>query len=244
MILLFTDYSVSDPYCGLMKAAIWASVPDAAIVDILHHAPDFNILASAHLLAAMSAGFPLGSVCLAVIDPGVGSERAAVVMRADEKWYLGPDNGLLSVVAGRAKQVELWQIDWRPASLSLSFHGRDVFAPIAALIEKGAFPHARLSDMARLQFGLDCGDLYEVIYIDHYGNLMTGVRAAQIPRGTRFSLASCLIDFAPVFSQAVADRPFWYENSLGLVEFALNGASAAQFLGARVGAQFGIVLPA
>jgi hypothetical protein len=244
MILLFTDYSVSDPYCGLMKAAIVESVPDAAIVDVLHHAPDFNILASAHLLASTSARFPVGSVCLAVIDPGVGSERAAVVMLADEKWYIGPDNGLLSVVAGRAKQIELWQIDWRPESMSVSFHGRDVFAPIAALIEKGTFPDAKLSSIARLQFSLDSGDLYEVIYIDHYGNLISGVRAAQIPRGTQFSLASCLIDFAPVFSQSEPDRPFWYENSLGLVEFALNGGSAAQFFSAQVGDQFEIGLPA
>lgn len=244
MILLFTDYSVSDPYCGLMKAAIWKTVPGIAIVDVLHHAPDFNILASAHLLAAMSSGFPVGSVCLAVIDPGVGSERPAVVMLADEKWYIGPDNGLLSVIAERATKVELWQIEWRPESLSVSFHGRDVFAPIAAWIDKGAFPHAKLSDIARLQFGLNCGDLYEVIYIDHYGNLLTGMRAAQVPRRTRFLLGSCLIDFAQVFSEAAPGRPFWYENSLGLVEFALNGASAAQFLGARVGDQFEMRLPA
>lgn len=243
MILLFTDYGTSDPYCGLMKAEIWKHAPSSLIVDVLHQAPDFNTLASAHLLAAMSSGFPVGSVCLAVVDPGVGSERAAVVMLADEKWYVGPDNGLLSIVAGRATKVEQWQIAWQPQGLSASFHGRDLFAPIAAWIDVGAFPHGKLNDIARLQVSHDSGELYEVIYIDHYGNLLTGVRAAQVTRTTRFAMGDEHLAFAPVFCDAVPGRPFWYENSLGLVEFALNGASAAVYFGARVGARFGVQLP-
>lgn len=243
MILLFTDYGTSDPYCGLLKATIWEHAPAAAIVDLLHHAPDLNITASAHLLAAMTIGFPIGSVCLAVVDPGVGSDRDAIVMLADEKWYVAPDNGLLSVVAGRARHVELWRIDWRPEKLSSSFHGRDLFAPIAAWIETGAFPHGKLSDIARLRVELGFGDLIEVIYVDHYGNLLTGVRAADIPHRTRFTIGSNILNFARVFAEAAPGHPFWYENSLGLVEFALNGASAAQYLGAKVGDQFEVGLP-
>lgn len=242
MILLFTDYGASDPYSGLMKAAILEHAPNAAMLDVLHHAPDFNIAASAHLLAAMSAGFPAGSLCLAIVDPGVGSERDGVVLHADGKWFVGPDNGLLSVLAGRAERWKLWRIDWRPARLSASFHGRDLFAPIAAWIDQGAFPHARLSEIERLRFNLDCGDLAEVIYIDHFGNLLTGMRAGQVPHGSRFKVGSCEINWARVFSDAEPGCLFWYENSLGLVEFALNGASAAQFLGAQVGDQFVMLL--
>lgn len=243
MIFLFTDYGSFDPYCGLLKAAIWGNAPDAIIVDLLHQAPDFNITASAHMLAAMSDQFPVASVCVAVIDPGVGSERDAVVMRADEKWFVGPDNGLLSVVAGRARKSELWRIDWRPEKLSVSFHGRDLFAPVAAWIEKGAFPHDKLSCIPRLQVVLDSGDRADVIYIDHYGNLLTGLRATQIPRETTFLFGSRWIEHSRVFSDAMPGRLFWYENSFGMVEFALNGSSAAHFLGARIGDQFEIHLP-
>ena len=244
MIFLFTDYGVSDPYCGMMRAAIWEHAPGSTVVDLLHHAPDFNIRASAHLLAAMSSGMPTGNICVAVVDPGVGSERDAVLMRADGLWYVGPDNGLLAVVAERARNVECWRIDWRPKNLSVSFHGRDLFAPVAAWIETGAFPHDKLSKIARLQVSLDSSDLAEVIYIDHYGNLLTGLRATHVPRSAHFLLASYLVPFRKVFSEALSGHPFWYENSLGLVEFALNGGSAAQFPGARVGDQFEMRLPA
>mgnify|MGYP003444608586 CR=1 FL=1 len=243
MIILFTDYGVADPYLGLMKLVIQEHSPGAMIVDLLHNAPDYSIRSSAHLLAALSSGFPIGSACVAVVDPGVGTERGAVVMLADEKWYIGPDNGLLSVVAGRAAKAELWRIDWRPEKLSSSFHGRDLFAPIAAMIERGAFPHSRLSDIPRLEVNLSCSDLAEVIYIDHYGNLMIGIIAAQVEHATQLRFSSCLIGFAPVFSAAKPGQPFWYENSLGLVEIALDCASAAQFLSAQIGDQFEI-LPA
>lgn len=243
MIFLYTDYGSVDPYPGLMKAAIWERAQGACIVDLLHHAPDFNISASAHLLAAMSSQFPIESICVAVIDPGVGSERDAVVMRADEKWYVGPDNGLLSVVAGRAKSTEMWRIDWRPENLSVSFHGRDLFAPVAAWIEEGAVPHDKLSSISRFKRSLDCGDLSEVVYVDHYGNLLTGVRAAQVRREMTFIFGSHLIEYARVFSEAMPGHPFWYVNSLGLVEFALNGDSAAHFLNAAIGDRFEGYLP-
>ncbi len=243
MIFLFTDYGLSDPYCGLLRAAIWSHAPGAEIVDLLHCAPDFNAKASAHLLASMSSGFPSGSVCIAVIDPGVGSARDAVVMRADGKWYVGPDNGLLSVVAGRSGIVELWRINWRPQNLSVSFHGRDLFAPVGAALERGTFPSDKVSEISGLQVALNCGDLFEVIFVDHYGNAMTGVRAEPVPHGTVFMMGSRLIGHARVFSEVKPGHLFWYENSLGLVEFALNGTSAAQLLGLRVGDQFKMRLP-
>ncbi len=195
------------------------------------------------MLAALVAGIQVGSVCIAVIDPGVGTNREAVVMLADEIWYVGPDNGLLSVIAGRSSKVELWRIDWRPEMLSISFHGRDLFAPIGAWIEMGIFPHDKLSDMAQLQIKFDSDDLAEVIYIDHFGNIMTGVRSEHIPQGTLFQIGSCSISHAPVFSEGLPAQTFWYGNSLGLVEFALNGANAASFLGVRVGDRFDIHLP-
>lgn len=235
MILLFTDYGAADIYSGQLRAAIWSQESGIEIVDLLHAAPNFNIKASAHLLAALAPQFQVACVCLAIVDPGVGSQRDGVVMRADDKWYIGPDNGLLSVVAARARKVELWRIIWHPENLSRSFHGRDLFAPIAAQIGKGIFPHRKLADMLRLQVELDAGDLAEIIYIDHYGNAMTGLRAGAMAHDEKLRLRSVALPYAPVFSESTSARPFWYENSIGLIEIALNRGHAAALLGLEIG---------
>lgn len=237
MIALFTDYGSSDPYCGLLKAAILETSQDAQLVDLLHHAPDFNLCASAHLLAGLLQTLPPGVVCLAVVDPGVGSSRDAVVMQADNKWFVGPDNGLLSVVAARASSVELWRIDWRPEKLSVSFHGRDLFAPVAAWIDQGVFPHDKLSAISCLNTYFTEEDLLEIIYIDHYGNAMTGIRSEAVTVKTVFKFRSKLLEYARVFSEAQPGTPFWYVNSLGLIEFAMNCASVAVYTGAKIGDQ-------
>src|SRR5690606_11040123 len=135
-----------------------------------HEAPAFRIEAGAHLLAALSRRFPAGSVAMAVVDPGVGTSRKAVVLRADDCHYVGPDNGLLSVVAARARTRAQWEITWRPGALSRSFHGRDLFAPIAARLGLGIFPTDALQPLDSLQLGSGGDDLAEIIYIDHYGN--------------------------------------------------------------------------
>lgn len=235
MILLFTDYGAHDLYSGQVRAAILAHAPGVEIVDLLHTAPNFDIKSSAHLLAALVPQFQIACVCLAVVDPGVGTRRDAVVMLADEKWYVGPDNGLLSIVAARASKIELWRITWRPEKLSRSFHGRDLFAPIAALIEKGAFPHGKLADTVRLQVAFDAADLAEIIYLDHYGNAITGLRAGAVQQGDKLYLGSAVLSYAPVFADAPEGLPFWYENSIGLIEIALNNGSAAARLGLEVG---------
>lgn len=235
MILLFTDYGAADLYVGQLRAAICLHAPGVDIVDLLHSAPNFDIRASAHLLAALVPSFQLGSVCLAVVDPGVGSSRDAVVMLADEKWYVGPDNGLLSVVAARAEKLEVWRISWKPENLSRTFHGRDLFAPIAAWIEKGEFPHGKLVDTVSLQVQLDASDLAEVVYIDHYGNALTGLRAAKIFPAADVFIGTTKLVYASAFAEAVPGEPFWYANSIGLVEIAVNSGSAADLLKLKVG---------
>ena len=101
MIVLFTDFGVRDPYVGQLKARLVEHAPSQQVVDLLHEAPDFNPHAGAHLLAAFAPGFPPGSVFLTVVDPGVGTPRSAVVVLAGGRWFVGPDNGLLSIVAAR-----------------------------------------------------------------------------------------------------------------------------------------------
>lgn len=235
MILLFTDYGVADLYVGQIRAVIATHAPCAEVIDLLHVVPNFGIEPGAHLLAALVPQFQLGSVCLAVVDPGVGSNRDAIVMLADEIWYVGPDNGLLSVVAARASRLEVWRISWRPENLSRTFHGRDLFAPIAAWIERGEFPHGKLVDTVSLRVQLEPGDLAEIIYLDHYGNAMTGLRSSSLAPGARIAIGGMELGYAPLFSDAEPGKPFWYGNSIGLVEVAINSASAMDLLNLEIG---------
>ncbi len=234
-IFLFTDFGAADIYAGQVKAVLQRHAPDVVVIDLLHDAPAFEVRASAHLLAAISMQIPPGGVTLAVVDPGVGGARDAVALAADDNWYVGPDNGLLSVLAARARVCACWRITWRPEPLSVSFHGRDLFAPVAAAIACGDFPAGKAESAARLGVDFGGSDLSEIIYIDHYGNAFSGLRAQDLPRDARISVAGRSFDHARVFSAVPAGEVFWYSNSLGLVEIAGNSCSAAARLGLRIG---------
>ena len=233
MIVLFTDFGVRDPYVGQVKARLAEHAPTQPVVDLLHEAPDFNPHAGAHLLAAFAPGFPPGSVFLAVVDPGVGTPRDAVVVLAGGRWFVGPDNGLLSVAAARHADTRLWRITWRPDALSATFHGRDLFAPIAADIARGEFPADKMTPADKLQVEFDAGDLPRVIYIDHYGNAWTGVRG--VPKDARVSAAGELFKHSESFGFVGKGEGFWFVNSVGLLELAVNRGSAAETFGLKVG---------
>ncbi len=233
MIALFTDFGLRDPYVGQVKARLAMLAPGVPVIDLLHEVPDFNAHAGAHLLAALAPGFPRDSVFLAVVDPGVGTPRGTVLMQADGHWFVGPDNGLLSVVAARAAETSLWRIVWRPDTLSATFHGRDLFAPLAAALGRGEFPGDRLDPVDALGVEFDAGDLSRVIYVDHYGNAWTGVRGnppigAVRAAGTGFVHADC-------FGAVGKGEGFWFVNSAGLVELAVNRGSAAATYGLKLG---------
>jgi S-adenosylmethionine hydrolase len=240
MVFLFTDFGAGDLYVGQVKMVLQQQMRAVAVIDLLHEAPAFNMRASAHLLAALAAQLPPDSVALAVVDPGVGGARDAVVLNADGLWLVGPDNGLLSIVAARAKSCAYWRITWLPANLSASFHGRDLFAPIAAAITRGEFPAEKAESVSG--FGVDFGatDLNEIIYIDHYGNAFTGLRARGVARDARLVIDGRSIEYARVFSDAAPGAVFWYENSLGLVEIAANSAHVVPTLGLKIGQSFDV----
>jgi S-adenosylmethionine hydrolase len=238
MIFLFTDFGAGDLYAGQVKAVLQQHAPKEAVIDLLHYAPAFNARAGAHLLAALAAQLPKDSVTLAIVDPGVGGARQPVAVAADGRWFVGPDNGLISVAAARAKKCEVFTIGWQPENRSNSFHGRDLFAPVAAMLARGDRKTARLKKaVLAVTFGAD--DLGEVIYVDHFGNLVTGLRAGNVPRDRGLTINGRAIRHARVFAEVNAGELFWYENSLGLVEVAANSASAQQLLGSRPGSPLG-----
>lgn len=235
MIHLFTDFGAADLYVGQVKAELARHAPRVPVIDLLHEAPAFRIDASAHLLAALAARVPAGSTVLAVVDPGVGTSRKPVVVRAFESYFVGPDNGLLSVVAARSAGCELWEIVWRPENLSCSFHGRDLFAPIAARLAAGIFPSDALRMLPALDVTFGASDSAQIIYIDHYGNCMTGLRAGSVSADAVLRVRDARVSHADVFASVPFGELFWYVNSLGLVEIACNQASAAARLDCALG---------
>jgi S-adenosylmethionine hydrolase len=137
MIALFTDFGLHGPYTGQMKAVLYQTASGVPVIDLFADAPAGNPKASAYLLAAYAAWFPAGTVFLCVVDPGVGGERPPLIVEADGRWYVGPGNGLFELVQRRAGAQRRWDITWQPDRLSASFHGRDLFAPVAAVLARG-----------------------------------------------------------------------------------------------------------
>jgi S-adenosylmethionine hydrolase len=235
VIALFTDFGLHGPYTGQMKAVLYEMAPGVPVVDLFADAPTSNPRASAYLLAANAAWFPAGTVFLSVVDPGVGSARPAVFVEADGRWYVGPGNGLFELVQRRAGNTRSWNITWTPQHLSASFHGRDLFAPVAAMLARGESPAGRSrSDGAERR--LDWPDeLAEVVYLDHYGNAMTGIRAASLPSDAALRVAGRVLKRARTFSDSPPGTAFWYENSNGLAEIAVNQGRADRDLGLSIG---------
>ena len=237
MIVLYTDFGWRDPYVGQLKAVLQSQAPRVPVLDALHDLPPFAVEPAAHLLAALVPFYPRGSVFIVVVDPGVGGPRDAIVVQADGYRLIGPDNGLLSVIWQRARRRSCRRITWRPARMSTSFHGRDLFAPVAAALARGRVPRGWLVAQRAPQILLDARDLAQVIYIDHYGNAMTGLRAKGVSHEARLHAAGRRLARAGTFGDAPAGGSFWYENSVGLVEIAANRVSAARKLGLRVGSR-------
>ncbi|MFB9266472.1 S-adenosyl-l-methionine hydroxide adenosyltransferase family protein, partial [Bradyrhizobium erythrophlei] len=241
LIVLFTDFGLHGPYAGQMKAVLDQMVPGTSIIDLFADAPVGNPKASAYLLAAYAAWFPAGTVFLGVVDPGVGGARPPVIVEADGRWYVGPGNGLFELVQRRAGQTRSWHIDWKPERLSASFHGRDLFAPVAAMLTRGEPPPGQpcQDDANRHPDWPD--DLCEIVYVDHFGNAMTGVRAVMLPTDARLAVADRVLARARTFSDLPAGAVFWYENSNGLAEIAVNQGRADRELGLSIGISLEIV---
>lgn len=251
MIALFTDFGLAGPYLGQMTAVLLREAPGVPVVNLFADVPACNPKAAAYLLAAHAAEFPPGTVFLGVVDPGVGGPRRPVIVIADGRTYVGPDNGLFEIVCRRAESSAWWEVIWRPDRLSGSFHGRDLFAPVAARIARGELSTpGTMGDWARPMAGggtrrPDWPDqLGEIVYIDSFGNAATGLTAASIPVGARVALADGRrLGSARTFSEVPPGEAFWYENANGLLEIAVNRGRADAVLGLSVGAAVAVEAP-
>lgn len=235
LIALFTDFGVNGPYHGQMQAELAAARVEQPLIQLMADAPRFKPRPASYLLAALANELPVGTLIIAVVDPGVGGERRPILVQDSQQWFIGPDNGLLSQVARRSGEALIEEIVWRPERLSSSFHGRDLFAPVAAAACRQEYvsgPKLSYQSLA----GFDWPDnLEEVVYIDGFGNAVSGIRATAVDVNTTITVAGRKITHARTFSQVGPGELFWYENSMGLVEIAANQESAADKLGLDIG---------
>lgn len=235
MIHIVTDFGPNGPYLGQMTAVLRRLAPEVPVIDLLNDAPAFEPRLSAYLLAALLAETEAGDIVLAVVDPGVGTARQPLAVEIDGRWLVGPDNGLFELALRRGRSCRVHRIAWRPARLSASFHGRDLFAPVAADLARGQTGKLAPGRASRIADWPD--DLPAIVYVDRYGNAMTGMRAGAMPKGGTLKVGEHLLAEARVFGEAPPERAFWYVNALGLIEIAMNGAPAAQRLKISLGAK-------
>jgi S-adenosylmethionine hydrolase len=238
MILLFTDFGAEGPYLGQMEAVLRRQAPGVDVINLLSNAPAGDPRRSAYLLAALCRCFPPEGIFLAVVDPGVGGERLPVVLHADGRWFVGPDNGLFNAVAVQSSDSEWRLIEWRPDQLSASFHGRDLFAPVAARIARGDLTWGRSCHRGP-DLSAWPADLPEVVYFDHYGNAIIGMRYGTEFDGLCLVVNGRCIPQAQTFCAVAEGEAFWYGNSMGLVEIAVNRGRADRDLGLAPGMEIG-----
>lgn len=246
IVVFLTDFG-DDPYAGVMKGVILSHCPGAIPVDLTNHVSPGNVREGAWLLLANYAYFPAGSVFLAVVDPGVGTARKALAVKAGDYFFIGPDNGLLYPAMTDAGSVEVIALPV-PKKASCTFHGRDVFAPAAARLAAGvslgeigspAVPKVRFHFYRKGREG-------EVVTIDRFGNVITNLPPLARRRRCRVRFSreggegyfegelSHLTAYAAV-PAAVEDQFFLVTSSGGTLEVALRGAAAAPRLGVRIG---------
>jgi Uncharacterized conserved protein len=233
-ILLATDFG-TDLYVGQIQARLHSLLPGIPCMGLMQDLPPFRPDLAAYLLPALLRDLPPNSLLLCVVDPGVGSARAGLLVRVEGHWLIGPDNGLLALVVRRAGDGAVWRIGWQPERMSASFHGRDWFAPSAARLVLGK--DLQLAPLAPADMvGADWPDeCPAIVYIDHFGNLMTGVRASSLADQAVLRIQGQPLPRARTFYEVEPGQAFWYENALGLIEIAVNQGRADRQLVLGVG---------
>jgi S-adenosylmethionine hydrolase len=255
IITLTTDFGRDDPFVGTMKGVILSVNSNARIVDITHGVPAHDILAGAMALQSSCSYFPEGTVHVAVVDPGVGSSRRPLLAVSNRYAFVGPDNGLLSPLIQSQKGVQVFHLTEEAFFLkpvSQTFHGRDIFAPVAAWLSRGKVPDSfgkPIEDWIRLDWPSPqrSGEILRgtVLRIDHFGNLITNISPQDLSSQGKLGHAlEILIGKHTIrrvcasYAEATAGEPFAIMGSAGLLEISVRQASAAALLGIRPQQEF------
>ncbi len=241
-VYFLSDFGVADAYAGVCRAVIRRRAPAAPVIDLAHDLPPGDVIHAAFQLYAAVPYLEDGAVVLAVVDPGVGGRRRALAVRGERLWYVAPDNGLLSLAFEKDPPRRAWEL--RPEAftnerVSATFHGRDLFAPAAALLAAG-FPAAGLGEevepasLVRAGPGISRSNEGEVLTFDRFGNAITNLEPVATPEAVH--VVGRRLPFVRTFSDVAPGEALAYLGSAGLVEIAVNGGSARDSLRLLAGA--------
>lgn len=252
IITLTTDFGLKDPYVAEMKAAILSISCDAAIVDVTHEIAKFNIRMGAYVLASAAPYFLEGTIHVAVVDPGVGTQRRFILIQTRHGFFVGPDNGLLILAAeqqGIRGIREITNPRLMLPHVSSTFHGRDVFAPAAAHLANGVAPaefgpeihDAIKPSFAKVTLRKDVL-VGEVLHVDNFGNIITNISGKELARTRGASVVNVKLGnqklklkFCIAYGEAKPQKPLALIGSHGYLEIALNQGNAAEKFKAKLG---------
>jgi S-adenosylmethionine hydrolase len=252
IITLTTDFGLKDPYAAEMKAVILGISPKAKIVDITHQIKKFNIRMGAYTLAAACPYFPKGTIHMAVIDPGVGTKRKAILIQTKNAHFVGPDNGVLALAAKSQGVKQFYKIEnpkFMLKRISNTFHGRDIFAPAAAHLANGVSPPEFGREIRKIvmpKFAKTTKTKTtltgEIIHIDGFGNIITNLREKDCElMGTKKTVklklknAVLKLKLCKAYSEVKAQQPLAIIGSHNFLEISINQGNAAENFQTRVG---------
>ena len=243
VITLLTDFGTADYFVGAVKGSVLSVNPRVIIADITHEIAPQDIEAAAFTLLASYQTFPAGTIHVAVVDPGVGSARRPIVVRAADQLFVGPDNGIFTYIYDREPSHRVFHITsekyFRP-SPSTTFHGRDIFAPVAAALSNGVKPEnlgLEINDPVRLKNSLT-PEVLKIIHIDRFGNCITNITRDLIDPKRPPTLVvnrKQIRSFRECYGAATSNELFAIWGSAGFLEISMNGKSAAAKLHAKRG---------
>jgi S-adenosyl-L-methionine hydrolase (adenosine-forming) len=258
IITLLTDFGTGDYYVAAMKGVILSRSPGTHLVDISHEIEPQVVLSGAYVLLGAYNWFPPGTIHVGVVDPGVGSSRRAIILRTQDYFFVGPDNGLFSfAVPDPVEAFEIRPSVYLPQTISKTFHGRDIFAPVAAALSSGVNP-AELGSPVRELKGLPAlaeitgKEIHSrIIHIDRFGNAVTGIRldllnSEILPGSFQLRVGDHLIQLQKRFyadSPIEARRSFVIWGSLNFLEISITNGSAAKALGLFCGQEVTLTTP-
>ena len=246
-IALLTDFGTKDYFVGAIKGVILSINENAQIIDITHEIPSQDIQAASFMLRACYRDFPAKTIFVAVVDPGVGSERRAILVETADYFFIGPDNGLLGFIFNDEKDFRVFEIsneEFFRRPVSRTFHGRDIFAPSAAHLSSNENPN---------KFGREIKDFIhlteskprkiseteieaEIIHTDHFGNLITNLKREDLPESFTLEINETKIEkLQNFFAEAEKGEIFMFFGSAGFLEIAVFMDSAAKLLNAKTG---------
>ncbi len=237
IVTFTTDFGLSDGYVAQMKAAVIAENPDCTPIDVTHLIPPQDLLGGSIVLQRVIATFPPRSIHVAVVDPGVGTDRRILIVEINGQWVVCPDNGLITWAWRMNSEAKAHALTWRPGRASATFHGRDIMAPVAGMLAKGKAVKSlakRIGDPILLDVAVS-DRKGRIIYVDHFGNAITNIR---LEGGGDYSVLVKKKSIG-LLRQTYADvekgEAVGLVGSSGLVEIAVRDGSAAKKMGLKVG---------